>query len=202
MIPAEVHVGILDGPDFEQMRHKGDFPRLVDWALYTKEPKVSRAALASLRKDVPALVEYLYETAAWAQDHAVGRRKMLPQRSIKMLDQCVSVLVKLGAPAVDPLVAAVRAFDEYGDEQVRVLFQILAFECLQRIGAPAGDGLRWLAEDPHDDVAQRARDVVEWLDARGLLDDDEDDWDEEDDLDDEEPVENGDRDAGGRGEAR
>jgi hypothetical protein len=181
-------MGIFESPDFEQMRRKGDFPRLVDWALYTKQPQVSRAALASLRKDVPALVEYLYETAAWAQEHAIGRRKMLPQRSIRMLDQCVTVLVKLGEPSVRPLVAALRAYDDYGEEAAKVLFQILAFECLQRIGAPAGDGLRLLAEDPHDDVAQRARDVMDWLDARGLLDDDED---EEDDWDDDDEDEDG-----------
>jgi len=192
-------MGIFDAPDFEQMRRKGDFPRLVDWALYTKDPAVSRGALASLRKDVPALVEYLYETALWGQDHAVGRRKMLPQRAVKMLDQCVGVLVKLGGPAVGPLVAALRVYDDYGDERVRVLFQILVFECLQRIGAPAGEGLRWLADDPHEDVATRAREVVAWLDQRGLLDED-DDWDD-DDLDDE-ADDPDDADDEGRGGAR
>ena len=179
-------MGIFSRPDFEQMRRDRDFPRLIHWALYDKDRESSRAALASLRKDVPLLVEYLYDTAAWAQTHTIGRRKMLPSRSIKLLDEAVRALVRLGGRAVTPLADAVRVYDDYGsqDEHARVLFFLLVFEGLEKIGRPAVDALQELARDRDKDVAKQARDALERLDARGLVaddDDDDDEWGEEDD---------------------
>lgn len=168
------------------MRRDGELPRLINWALYDKDRESSRAALASLRKDVPVLVEYLYETATWAQEHNVGRRKMLPSRSVKLLDEAVQVLARVGGLAVTPLADAIRVYDEYGspDEHDRFLFFVLVFEVLEKIGRPAVEGLQELAGDPHKDVAKQARDVLARLDARGLVadEDDEEDDEEEDDA--------------------
>jgi hypothetical protein len=177
-------MGIFSRPDFEQMKRDGDLPRLVHWALYDKDREVSRAALASLRKDVPALVEYLYDTAAWAQEHAVGRRKRLPSRSIKLLEEAVKALIRLRDRAVTPLVDAVRVYDDYGspDEDAKFLFFVIVFEALEKIGRPAIVELQELAGDPHKDVAQQARDVLARLDARGLVADD-DDFDQGDETD-------------------
>lgn len=173
-------MGIFRRPDFEQMRRDGELPRLINWALYDKDRKSSRAALASLRKDVPVLVEYLYETATWAQAHNVGRRKLLPSRSVKLLDEAVKVLIRLGALAVTPLVDAVRVYDDYGspDEHARFLFFVLVFEALEKIGHPAVVGLQELAGGPHRDVAKQAREVLARLDARGLVADEDDERDE------------------------
>jgi hypothetical protein len=168
-------MSIFDKPDFELMRRSGDFPRLIHWALHDKDRESSRAALAALRRDVPAVVEYLYETDCWAQAHTVGRRKMLPSRGVKLLGECVNVLVRLGRHAVGPLVAAVKAYDDYGDpnEETRLLFLLMAFDALERIGRPAVGGLRELSRDRHDDVARQARDVLAKLRDRGLIEDDD-----------------------------
>jgi len=178
-------MGIFSRPDFEQMRRSGDLPRLIHWALYDKDRESSRAALASLRNDVPALVEYLYDTAAWAQAHNVGRRKMLPSHSVKLLDEAVRALIRLGRSAVAPLVAAVRVYDEYGDtdEHTRVLFFLLAFEALEKIGRPALEGLQRLAGDRDRDVAKHAREALARLDAHGLVADQEEENDDRDDED-------------------
>jgi hypothetical protein len=180
-------MGIFRRPDFEQMRRDGELPRLINWALYDKDRESSRAALASLRKDVPVLVEYLYETATWAQAHNVGRRKMLPSRSVKLLDEAVQVLTRLGGHTVTPLVDAVRVYDDYGspDEHARFLFFVLVFEALEKIGRPAVVGLQELAGDPQKDVAKQAREVLARLDARGLVADEDDERDEEAEEEDE-----------------
>jgi hypothetical protein len=170
-------MSIFGKPDFEAMRRAGDWPRLIHWALYEKDREASRAALASLRKDVPAVVEHVYESACWAQEHAVGRRKMLPTRSVRLLDEGVKALVRLGPSAVEPVATAVKAYDDYAgpDEETRFLFFLLMFEVLERIGRSAAERLRELAEDRNDDVARQSREVLARLRDRGLLDDDNDD---------------------------
>ncbi len=177
-------MGIFSGPDFERMRRDGDMPRLIHWALYDKDRESSRAALASLRKDPTALVEYLYETAAWSRRNAVGRRRMLPSRSVKLLDEAVRALTRLGRRAVDPLAAAIRVYDEYGeqDEETKVLFFLLVFDALEKIGRPSVSGLQELAGDSDIGVATPAREALARLDARGLVAVEED---EDDRLDDE-----------------
>ena len=169
------------------MRRDGELPRLINWALYDKDRESNRAALASLRKDVPVLVEYLYETATWAQEHNVGRRKMLPSRSVKLLDEAVKALIRVGSRAATPLVDAIRVYDDYGspDEHARFLFFVLVFEALEKIGRAAVEGLQELADDPHADVAEQAREVLARLDARGLVADEDDERDEEAEEEDE-----------------
>jgi hypothetical protein len=184
-------MGIFSPPDYHKMRRDGEWPRLIDLALHDKARESSRAALAELRKDIPGLVEYLYETAVWAQAHSVGRRERLPSRSVRLLGQAVKVLTRLGSRAVPPLVAAVRVYDDYGDpnEHTRMLFFMLVFEILEKIGGPAVTGLQQLARDRHKDVVGQAREALSRLDARGLVEDeDEDDDLDEDDEEDEENV--------------
>lgn len=178
-------MGIFSTPDFRQMRRDHDWPRLIHWALYDKDRENSRAARAVLRKNVPGLVEYLYDTACWSQKNAVGRRKTLPSRGVKLLNEAVKVLIRLGPAAVDPLVHAIRAYDEYGDpdEHTRFLFLVLVIDALEKIGRPAVAGLQLLADDRHTDVAEHAREALQQLDARGLVQDEDDDEDE--------PVEDG-----------
>ena len=114
-------------------------------------------------------MEYLYDTAAWAQEHTVGRRKMLPSRSIKLLDEAVRALVRLRGHAVPPLVAAVRVYDDYGDqgEYTRVLFYCWSSRPSRRSANRPWTGLQELAGDRHKDVAKQARAALEQLDARG-----------------------------------
>jgi hypothetical protein len=184
-------MGIFSPPDFEKMRRDGDMPRLIYWALHDKAPTESRAAMTVLRKDVDAVVEYLYETAMWAESHSVGRRKRLPTRSIRLLNEAGRALTRLGTSAVAPLVSSIRVYDAYGhtDENARYLYHVLVFDVLDKIGSPAADGLRELAADPHRDVRKLAREALEKLEARGLLDDEDDEPDEGKELEEDEPDE-------------
>jgi hypothetical protein len=170
-------MGIFDPPDIGKLKREGDFPRLIYWASQKKHLDIARAARRELRDDVPALVAYLYETAAWAQEHSIGRRKRLPSRSVRLLNEANGILVALGRRAVDPLVDSIRVYDEYGsdDEHARFLYHLLVFDILQKIGGPSAGGLRELAADPHADVRGWAREALEKLEVRGLLDDEPDD---------------------------
>jgi hypothetical protein len=167
-------MAIFGRPDFRRLRHDRDWPRIIYWALNDKDVESRRAALAVLRADAPVVVEYLYDTAEWAQANSVGRRKRLPSRGVKLLDEAARGLTRVGRRAVPPLVAAVRVYDEFGspEEDTRVLFLALSFDILERIGAPAVAGLRELEGDPHDDVVAQAREALAKLEARGLVDDD------------------------------
>ena len=158
------------------MRRDGDFPRLIHWATYQKDPDSSRAALAVLRRDVYAVVEYLYETAAWAQSNSVGRRRRLPTRGISLLNEAVRGLAAVGAPAVRPLVDSVLIYTEYGspDEDAKVLYYALVYDILEKIGREAVDGLRELAKSRDKDISRPAKEALRNLDSRGLLDDDDD----------------------------
>ena len=181
-------MGIFSPPDFEKMRRDGDMPRLIYWALHVKAPTESRAAMTMLREDIYAVVEYVYETAMWAESHSVGRKKRLPTRSIRLLNEAGRALTRMGSGAVTPLVSSIRAYDAYGrpDENARYLYHVLVFDILDKIGGPAADGLRELAAGPHRDVRRLAREALEKLEARGLLDDEADEPDDEEiDEDDE-----------------
>jgi len=165
-------MGIFDPPDIGKLKRDGDIPRLIYWALQDKHRDISRQARLELRSDVPAIVEYLYDTATWAQEHSVGRRKRLPSRSVRLLNEANSLLTALGARAVSPLVDSIRFYDEYGteEEDARFLYHVLVFDILEKIGRPAVDGLRELTTDPHVDVRRWARDSLKKLEAHGLLD--------------------------------
>jgi hypothetical protein len=167
-------MAIFSPPDFEQMRVKGDWPRLIHWCLYDKDPASCRAARDVLRSDPYPLVEYLYETARWAQQHSVGRNKRLPRRSVMLLNEADRALTRVGRPAVAPLIDAVRLYGEYGDpdEDMRYLVFCLIFDILQKIGRPAVGGLRQLAGSPDASVATPAQEALDNLEARGLLEPD------------------------------
>jgi hypothetical protein len=169
-------MGIFSPPDFEKMRSEGDLPRMIFWALNDKTPSESRAAMKYLRTDVYAVVEYLYDTAVWAESHSVGRRKKLPTRSVRLLNEAGRALTRMGPHAVTPLVASIRAYDSYGtqEENARYLYHVIVFDILEKIGTPAVDGLSELASDSHADVRKLAREVLEKFEVRGLLDEDDD----------------------------
>ena len=168
-------MGIFSPPDFEKMRREGDMPRMVYWALNDKTPTESRAAMKLLREDVYAVVQYLYETAEWAESHSVGRRKKLPTRSVRLLNEAGRALTRMRARAVAPLVSSIQMYDSYGspEENARYLYHVLVFDILEKIGRPAAAGLRDLASDRHGDVRKMAREVLERFEERGLLDDED-----------------------------
>jgi hypothetical protein len=169
-------MGIFGPPDLEKLRREGDIPRLIYWALVEKEPALSRDALTILREDVYLVVQYLYETAVWGAAHSVGRRKRLPSRAVKLLNEAVKALAKVGRPAVTPLTDSITRYDQYGasDDNARVLYHILVFDILQRIGRPSVGALRELAADRHGDVRKMAREALDKFEERGLLDGPED----------------------------
>ena len=166
-------MGIFDPPDIGKLKREGDMPRLIYWAIQNKEPAIAREAQAELRSDVHAVVEHLYETAVWAQENSIGRRKKLPSRSVRLLNEASLALRRLGGRAVASLVDSIRAYDDYGsaDEHARFLYHVLVFDILEKIGPPATSGLRDLAADSHADVRKWAREVLEKFEQRGLLDD-------------------------------
>jgi len=161
-------------PDIEKLYRERDFPRLIHWATYEKDPESSGRALAALRQDVNGAVEYLYETAEWAQANSVGRRKRLPTRAVSLLNEAVRGFTTIGPPAVGPLVDSVRLYPEYGspDDDAKFLYFALVYDILERIGLPAVDGLRELARSRDKGVSAPAKEALSHLVSRGLSDDD------------------------------
>jgi hypothetical protein len=164
-------MGIFSPPDVEQLRSRGDWPRLIHWSLYDRDPEASRAARDVLRADPAPVVEYLYDTALWTHRHAVGRTKRLPRHGVMLLSEATRALRRVGAPAVYPLVEAVLLYEQYGDpdEDMRYLMLCLVFDVLEKMGRPAVEGLRQLAASPDASVAKPAREALRQLDARGVL---------------------------------
>jgi hypothetical protein len=163
-------------PDIEKMRRDGDVAGLVHWADFRRDKSVSRAAVAGLRENVYEAVMYLYETAASAHAHRGPGRRGLSPRGVYLLNETVGALVKVGARAVAPLADSIRVYNDYGDpdESMRFLYLALVFDTLQRIGRPAADEVRALSESSENDVRKLARQVLQKMDERGQLDDEED----------------------------
>ncbi|HJW76140.1 MAG TPA: hypothetical protein VJ787_10805 [Thermoleophilia bacterium] len=160
-------------PDIEKMRREGDVAGLVHWADFRKDMEVSRAAVAGLRENANAAVEYLYETAARADKRrGASRRKLLP-RDTYLLKEAVAALRRVGPPAVAPLADSVRVYDSYGTDEghVRFLYFALVFDLLEKIGRPAASELRDLAASKDPDVRTSAREALEKLKWRGQLGD-------------------------------
>lgn len=171
MRPRGDVMGIFGPPDFEELRSRGDWPRLVHWCIYDGDPQASRAARDVLRADPAPVVEHLYDTALWTQKHTVGRRNRLPRHGVMLLNEATRALTRVGAPAVQPLVEAVRLYDRYGepDEDVRYLMFCLVFDVLEKMGRPAVGGLRTLAASPDELASEFARETLEKLAARGVV---------------------------------
>jgi hypothetical protein len=170
-------MGFLGKPDIEKMRRDKDIAGLVHWVNFRRDQSVSRAALAGLREDVNAVVEHLYETAARAHARRGPGRRGLSPRGVYLLNETVAALVKIGRRAVAPLADSVRVYDDYADpdEGLRFLYLALVFDVLQRIGRPAANEVRALAESSDNDISKLARQVLEKMDERGQLDDEEED---------------------------
>ncbi len=164
-------MGIFSPPDFEQMRERADWPRLIHWSLYDRDPEAARAARDVLRADPAPVVEHLYETARWTRAHTIGRRNHLPRHGVMLLNEVTRALRRMGAPAVDPLVQAVQLYDEYGDpdDDTKYLVFCLVFDVLEKMGRPAVGGLRTLAGSSDETAARLAREALGNLDARGVL---------------------------------
>jgi hypothetical protein len=174
-------MGIFGPPDIEELRRKRDWPRLIHWSLYDRDPESARAARAVLRDSPYPLVEYLYETALWAQQHSIGRKRRLPKHSVMLLNEASRAFVRAGEPFVQPLVDALLLYDQYGDpeEDAKVLMVVLATDILEHIGRPAEGGLRQLAKARDPVVAKHARTSLRTLTDRGVFDDEDDADDDE-----------------------
>jgi len=164
-------VGIFDKPDFEQMLNSGDWPKLVHYANYVKDPELSAQAMKVAGRDVDRLVEYLYDTAVWTQQNSSNYGRRLPRRGIRQIDEATVLLRRIGAPSVTPLTQSVRAYDQYGDhdEKTRALYFAIVFDLLEKIGARAAVGLRELATVTDQTISAQAGDVLQRLVDRGLV---------------------------------
>jgi hypothetical protein len=164
-------VGIFDKPDFEQMLKAGDFPKLVHYANYVKDPALSAAAMKVASRDVSQIVEYLYETAMWTQKNSSNHGRRLPKRGIRQIDEATLLLRRIGAPAITPLVDSVRTYDEYGEpeETARELYFAIVFDLLEKMGARTAAGLRQLATNRDKTIKIPARDILERFVDRGLV---------------------------------
>jgi hypothetical protein len=164
-------LGIFDKPDFEKMLARGDWPRVVHYANYTKNAELSALATKAATRDLYKLVEYLYETAVWTQKNSSNRGRRLPGRGIRQINDATRLLLRVGTPSVKPLVESVRAYDLYGDpdEDARVLYLSIVFDVLQRLGARAADGLRELAGVRDKSISAPAVEALQKLVDRGLI---------------------------------
>ena len=160
-------------PDIERMRRDGDIAGLVHWADFRRDQSLSRAAVAALRENVYAVVERLFDTAVWAHAHRGPGRRGLSPSGVHRLNEITVALRKIGPPAVAPLADSVRLYGDYGDpdEHMRFLYFALVFDVLQKIGRPAANELRDLAEGADPDVREHAQEALSKLEARGQLDD-------------------------------
>ncbi len=167
----EIAVGIFDKPDFQRMSDRGEWPRLVHYANYLKDPASSAEATKVARREVVRLVEYLYETAVWARQNSSQHGRRLPRRAITQINDATLLLRRIGAAAVPPLVASVRAYDDYGvpEETARTLYLTIVFDTLERMGTKAAGGLRELARVKDKTIRGPAAEVLERFVDRGLL---------------------------------
>jgi hypothetical protein len=158
-------------PDIEKMRRERDVGGLVHWADFRRDPDVMSAAVAGLRENATAAVEYLYETAARADKRKGASRRGLMPRDTYLLKEAVTALRRVGMPVVAPLADSVRVYDSYGSDEghVRFLYFALVFDVLEKIGRPAASELRDLATSDDADVCASAREVLEKLKWRGQL---------------------------------
>jgi hypothetical protein len=164
-------VGIFDKPDFDRMLRSGDWPQLVHYANYVKDPELSAEAMKVAGRDVNRLIEYLYDTAVWTQQNSSKHGLRLPRRGIRQIDDAALLLRRIGAPSVIPLAQSVRVYENYGDpdEKIRALYFVIVFDLLERMGAKAAVGLRELAAVDEEAISVPARDVLQRLVDRGLV---------------------------------
>ena len=164
-------MAIFDKPDFDKMLQNADWPRLIHYANYTKDPEMSREATKVAARDPYRLVEYLYETALWTQKNASSRGRRLPRRGVRQINEATVLLRRLGSKAVTPLVDSVSAYDRYGDpdDRVRVLYGAIVLDVLEKIGAKSAAGLRELAGVKDETISALARDSLQRLVDRGLI---------------------------------
>lgn len=167
----EMAMGIFDKPDFQRMSDRGEWPRLVHYANYLKDPESSAEATKVARREVVRLVEYLYESAVWAHQNSSQHGRRLPRRAITQINDATLLLRRIGAAAVPPLVASVHAYDDYGvpEETARALYLTIVFDTLEKMDTKAADGLRELAQVKDKTISGPAAEVLDRFVDRGLL---------------------------------
>jgi hypothetical protein len=153
------------------MLKNGDVPKLVHYANHVKDPALRAQAIKVASRDVNVVVEYLYETAVWTQKNSDNRGRRLPKRGIRQIEEATTLLRRIGARAITPLVDSVRAYDEYGapEEDARALYFAIVFDLLEKIGARAADDLRDLAKVKDKSISGPARKTLKNLVDRGLI---------------------------------
>ena len=181
-------MAIFEKPDLKKLKDEHKYARLIDWANYTKDPATSRQAREILASDPYGLTEYLYETAEWTRKNSGHSGRRLPHRGIALLKQVTTMMASVGAPIVTPVCDSIRAYDKYGDPDIKtkLLYYSLAFDVLEHIGGNAREGLEKLAREKDADIKKLARAALE------NLPEDLDEWDDDDDEDDDEEYEDDD----------
>ena len=164
-------MAIFDKPDFEKMLQNEDWPMLVHYANYTKDQELRREATKVAGRDPYLLVQYLYETAQWTRQNTSMHGKRLPRRGIRQIDDAVALLHRLGSRAATPLASSVHLYGQYGDpdEEVRTLYFTIVFSILEKMGAKAADELRDLARADDEAIRAPARETLQRLLERGVI---------------------------------
>jgi hypothetical protein len=176
-------------PDLEKLKklkEQRNYARLIDWANYTKDPITSRQARDIIAQDPYDLAEYLYETTEWTKKNSGHSGRRLPRRGVALLRQVTGMAVVIGEPMLRPLADSVRAYDKFGDPDIktRLLYFSIVFDTLTRMGGIARVDLEALAKEKDADISKLARQALK--DLPEDEDDEEDEWDEWDDDDEDE----------------
>ena len=174
-------MALFDKPDLQKLKEQRKYARLIDWANYTKDPALSRAAREVIESDPADLAEYIYETVYWTRRNSGHSGRRLPRRGINLIRQASAMAVAIGEPMLAPLADSLRVYDQFGDADIktRLLYYNVVFDILLRMGGLARATLERLAREKDADLSKLAADTLK------NLPDDEPDWDEWDDWDDE-----------------
>ena len=173
-------MALFDKPDLQKLKEQRQYARLIDWANFTKDPAVSRAARELVESDPADLAEYIYETVYWTRRNSGHSGRRLPRRGMNLIRQASDMAVSIGEPILAPLADSVRVYDQFGDPDIktRLLYYHVVFDILLRMGAPARAALESLTREKDADVRKLAKEALE------NLPEDEPEWDEWDDWDD------------------
>ena len=186
-------------PDLEKLKklkEQRNYARLIDWANYTKDPAASRQARDLIAQDPYALAEYLYETTEWTKKNSGHSGRRLPRRGVALLRQVTGMAVVIGEPMLGPLVDSVRAYDKFGDPDIKtkLLYFSIVFDTLTRMGGIARADLEAFTKDKDADISKLARQALKDLPEDADDEEEWDEWDEDDEgNDDEDEVDDDDK---------
>ena len=177
-------------PDLEKLKklkEQRNYARLIDWANYGKDPVTSRAARALIAEDPYDLAEYLYETTEWTRKNSGHSGRRLPRRGVALLRQVTGMAVVIGEPMLRPLVDSVRAYDKFGDPDIKtkLLYFSVVFDTLTRMGGIARADLEAFTKDKDADISKLARQALKDLPEDVEEEEEWDEWDDDEEDDDE-----------------